>query len=152
MRNLVSPRHHTSPTLSISNPVFLHSHINPLKYTCPRCGIHTCSLPCVQKHKRRAQCSGVRNPAAYKKRRDLETPSSIDQDFNFITGVERSVQRADDQLLERGSDLIPAGIRRPFEPRKTRFDEAAREAGVTVKRAPSGLSRAKENRSRWDGQ
>ncbi|KAI0353558.1 hypothetical protein OH77DRAFT_1407052 [Trametes cingulata] len=36
------------------------------KYTCPRCGIRTCSLPCSTKHKTLGEgCSGIRNKAAY---------------------------------------------------------------------------------------
>jgi hypothetical protein len=34
-------------------------------YTCPRCLCHTCSLPCVKKHKQEASCSGERDKTAY---------------------------------------------------------------------------------------
>ncbi|EXJ55417.1 hypothetical protein A1O7_08344 [Cladophialophora yegresii CBS 114405] len=124
-------------------------HINPIKYTCPRCGIHTCSLPCVKRHKSWAQCSGVRDPAAYRKRADLATPASIDQDFNFITSVERSLQRADALNPTQTIDLAPSGLRRD---RKTKFDNATEERGIRLIKAPKGLSRNKQNKSHWAGE
>lgn len=121
------------------------SHVNAIKYTCPRCGIHTCSASCVKKHKQRAPCSGVRNPAAYKKRADLATASSIDQDFNFISGVERSLQRAEDDTVEREIHLHPAGLGKTQQVNK--LEVAAKERGIKLIRAPQGLSRRKENTS-----
>lgn len=127
------------------------SHTNSIKYTCPRCGIHTCSLPCVKRHKAWAQCSGIRNPAAYRKRADLATPSSIDQDFNFITSVERSLQRADESALDKGIDLAPSGVKRRGPVGKWKFDAEVEERGIRLIRAPSGLSRNKQNKSHWAG-
>ncbi|ETI20961.1 hypothetical protein G647_07304 [Cladophialophora carrionii CBS 160.54] len=124
-------------------------HINPIKYTCPRCGIHTCSLPCVKRHKSWAQCSGVRDPTAYRKRADLATPASIDQDFNFITSVERSLQRADALSSINTTDLAPSGLRRD---RKSKFDSAIEERGIRLIKAPKGLSRNKQNKSHWAGE
>ncbi|KIW13164.1 hypothetical protein PV08_08351 [Exophiala spinifera] len=126
-------------------------HTNPIKYTCPRCGIHTCSLPCVKRHKAWAQCSGIRNPAAYRKRAELATPSSIDQDFNFITSVERSLQRADETAHDKGIDLAPSGVGRNGPDIKRKFDAEVEERGIRLIRAPAGLSRNKQNKSHWAG-
>ena len=126
----------------------MNSHTNSIKYTCPRCGIHTCSLPCVKRHKSWAQCSGIRDPAAYRRRADLATPTSVDQDFNFITSVERSLQRANDSTSSKGFDLVPSGIQRD---RKTRFDQEIEERGINLIKAPKGLSRNKQNKSFWGG-
>ncbi|EXJ94039.1 hypothetical protein A1O1_02432 [Capronia coronata CBS 617.96] len=127
-------------------------HTNPIKYTCPRCGIHTCSLPCVKRHKTWAQCSGVRNPAAYRKRADLATPASIDQDFNFITSVERSLQHADDIAQDKGIDLTPSGVARGGHESKRKFETEIEERGIHLVRAPKGLYRNKQNKSHWAGQ
>jgi HIT zinc finger len=126
-------------------------HVNSIKYTCPRCSIHTCSLSCVKCHKQYAQCSGVRDPAAYRKRSELATPSSIDQDFNFITKVERSLKRADDEVTERGIHLAPAGLKRYGGPQKTKFESEVEMRGIKLIRAPQGLSRRKQNKSSWKG-
>ncbi|KAK4935197.1 hypothetical protein LTR10_023697 [Elasticomyces elasticus] len=128
-------------------------HANPIKYTCPRCGIHTCSLPCVKRHKTWAQCSGIRNPAAYRKRADLATPGSVDQDFNFITSVERSLQKADDMPLNREKALAPSGLRhQQHGSKKGRLDTEVEERGIRLVRAPHGLSRNRQNKSRWGSQ
>ncbi|KIX92923.1 uncharacterized protein Z520_11399 [Fonsecaea multimorphosa CBS 102226] len=126
-------------------------HVNPIKYTCPRCGVHTCSLPCVKRHKSWAQCSGVRDPSAYRKRADLATPSSVDQDFNFITSVERSLARADELTQSKGIDLVPSGLVRKGQDAKRKFDAEIEKRGISLIRAPLGLSRHKQNKSHWAG-
>lgn len=124
-------------------------HTNPLKYKCPRCGIQTCSLPCVKRHKLWSQCSGVRNPAAYRKRNELATPASIDQDYNFITSVERSLARAEDEAADCGIDLDTEG-RRKFVRGQRRTNIEIANSGAIVLKAPEGMSRNKQNRSRWN--
>jgi hypothetical protein len=124
-------------------------HTNPLKYKCPRCGIQTCSLPCVKRHKLWSQCSGVRNPAAYRKRNELATPSSVDQDYNFITSVERSLARAEDEAVERGLDLDAEGGRKLAKGQRRTNIEIA-NSGAIVLKAPAGMTRNKQNKSRWN--
>ncbi|PYH97988.1 hypothetical protein BO71DRAFT_372089 [Aspergillus ellipticus CBS 707.79] len=77
-------------------------HIQPPKYRCPRCSTRTCSLPCTRRHKLWSQCSGIRDPAAYLRRNELATEASFDRDFNFITGIERSIERAGRDAENRG--------------------------------------------------
>jgi HIT zinc finger len=124
-------------------------HTNPQRYKCPRCGIQTCSLPCVKRHKLWSQCSGVRSPAAYRKRNELATPASVDQDYNFITSVERSVARAGDEAAERGIKLnTDEGQEVVRGQRRTNIEIANSEA--IVLKAPEGMSRNKQNKSRWN--
>ncbi|KPI38199.1 Box C/D snoRNA protein 1 [Cyphellophora attinorum] len=116
-------------------------HTGDQKYTCPRCNIHTCSLPCVKLHKVRASCSGIRDPAAYKRRADLATASSIDSDFNFITSLERSLTQADDdskptmRVFKKVTD-------------SERLAGLVKERGITWRRAPKGMKRRLENHTR----
>lgn len=119
-------------------------HLSPPKYTCPRCAIHTCSLACVTLHKRRAPCSGIRDPTAYRKRGDLVTASGIDSDFNFITGVERSLARRTEEEKE-GLGLV-LGKRKATD--SERLEGLVRERGVRWTRAPQGLKRRRENETR----
>ncbi|KAL4756466.1 zinc finger HIT domain-containing protein [Aspergillus foveolatus] len=77
-------------------------HIQPPKYRCPRCSTRTCSLPCTRRHKLWSQCSGVRDPAAYLRRTELATESAFDRDFNFITSIERRLERASRDAENRG--------------------------------------------------
>ncbi|KAJ5747045.1 uncharacterized protein N7511_008741 [Penicillium nucicola] len=143
-------------------------HVNPPKYRCPRCSTRTCSLPCTRRHKLWSQCSGVRDPAAYLKRKELSTESAFDRDFNFITGIERGLERADRDADNRGIDLsreiqgedigddsqdLNTGLKRKYPHRglvkgEAGFLRAAEAAGVQVIRAPKGMSRNKQNASR----
>ncbi|KAF7512993.1 hypothetical protein GJ744_011259 [Endocarpon pusillum] len=125
-------------------------HINRPKYKCPRCTIQTCSLACVKRHKLWSQCSGTRDPAAYRKRHQLATPSSFDQDFNFITRVERTIERAGDEAQERGIALSEE--RRKRVKGEARRDVEIAQRGAIVLRAPPGMSRALQNKSKWDNR
>ncbi|EEP75485.1 predicted protein [Uncinocarpus reesii 1704] len=129
-------------------------HINLPKYTCPRCSTRTCSLPCSKRHKLWSQCSGVRDPAAYLKRKELATPAAFDKDFNFITGIERRLERADRDAEHRGIVLDDDGRKR----KKRRSGEFAQEeallkrierSGVEMLRAPKGMTRSRQNHSTW---
>ena len=40
-------------------------------YTCPRCEIRTCSVKCVQDHKSRNTCSGIRDRTKFVRKADL---------------------------------------------------------------------------------
>ncbi|KAB8261819.1 hypothetical protein BDV32DRAFT_157814 [Aspergillus pseudonomiae] len=156
-------------------------HIQPPKYRCPRCSTRTCSLPCSRRHKLWSQCSGVRDPAAYMKKNELATESAFDRDFNFITGIERTLERAERDAENRGISVQPGTSGRGVDlavvgldgdeesgraetGRKRRrveggsggfvrgefgFLRGAEEAGVTVLRAPRGMSRNKANASKW---
>lgn len=105
----------------------------------------------MKKHKAWAQCSGVRNPAEYRKRAELATPSSVDKDFNFITNVERAITRADDHVLDQGISLAPARQVRHTDARP-KVEMEIEQRGVKVVRAPKGLSRAKQNKTHWVSQ
>ncbi|KAK2812906.1 hypothetical protein FQN50_000927 [Emmonsiellopsis sp. PD_5] len=141
-------------------------HINPPKYKCPRCLTPTCSLPCSKRHKIWSQCSGVRDPAAYLKRKELATPSAFDRDFNFISGIERFVERAERGAERRGVELRRdevgggddgEGDRRRKRVRKEQpvkgevaLMRGLETARVMVIRAPRGMSRAKMNLTGWN--
>ncbi|KAJ5098254.1 Zinc finger HIT-type [Penicillium argentinense] len=143
-------------------------HVNPPKYRCPRCATRTCSLPCTRRHKLWSQCSGVRDPAAYLKRSELANPSAFDRDFNFISGIERTLERAERDVENRGIDMSQAiaeeeneDTPQPAAGQKRKhpgqglvkgeagFLRGAEAGGVRVVRAPRGMSRNKSNGSRW---
>ncbi|MCJ1363666.1 hypothetical protein MMC16_002774 [Acarospora aff. strigata] len=132
-------------------------HIHPPKYRCPRCSAQTCSLPCTKRHKLWAQCSGIRDPAAYVKRSDLATPAGIDRDYNFLTGIERQIDGAEKDAERRGVQLAGDGGNgeayrgRRAGPRKGEVNvlAAIRRTGVIVDRAPKGMVRSRENKTHW---
>ncbi|WEW57372.1 Box C/D snoRNA accumulation [Emydomyces testavorans] len=129
-------------------------HINVPKYTCPRCSTRTCSLPCAKRHKLWSQCSGVRDPAAYLKRKDLATPAAFDKDFNFISGIERFLERTDRDVQNRGlvlddGETAAKKRRTGYFSRDASLLRGIEESGVDVIRAPKGMTRSKQNMSKW---
>ena len=106
-------------------------------------------MPCVKRHKLWSQCSGVRNPAAYRKRNELASATSVDQDYNFITTVERSLQKADDDAVDRGIGLA-GDARGRHNKVQARLNVEVAKSGAIVLKAPVGLSRSKQNRSHYD--
>ena len=120
-------------------------HATP-KYRCPRCRARTCSLPCATIHKARALCSGARDPAARVSRAALATPAAFDRDYNFLTGVEKARERWRREREARGAE--GRGRKGPAKG-EVRLEAALARAGCTVRRAPEGLRRRKENRTEW---
>ncbi|KAF2189472.1 hypothetical protein K469DRAFT_658334 [Zopfia rhizophila CBS 207.26] len=116
---------------------------NKSKYRCPGCAARTCSLPCYKRHQQWVQCTGKRDPTKYVKKSQLATPAGVDHDFNFITSIERGLDRAERDVNARG---LAATNEVRTRPRKGQVTDRHFEAvGVKVIRAPKGLSRQKEN-------
>jgi hypothetical protein len=124
------------------------SNTNRYKYRCPGCSARTCSLPCYKRHQQWAQCSGQRDPTKFVKKSQLVTPAGIDHDFNFLTGIERDIEKAEKGLNE-GQDVGIEGSRSwsQSQSQKQTNYQHLEAAGVKVIRAPKGLSRQKENKS-----
>jgi hypothetical protein len=126
-------------------------HSAPPKYTCPRDAVRTCSLACSQSHKRRAACTGVRDPAAYIPKSTLQTSSGIDRDYNFLSGLERNIDRADKETSERGVALDGKG-KAVFQKRwndNGALGRYLRDNGIVVHKAPIGMARQKANQTRF---
>ncbi|KAH0151892.1 hypothetical protein KCU67_g10060, partial [Aureobasidium melanogenum] len=126
-------------------------HSAPPKYTCPRDAVRTCSLACSQSHKRRAACSGIRDPAAYVSKSSLQTAGGIDRDYNFLSGLERNLDRADKETSERGVALDGKG--KPVFQKRWHDNGALgkylRTHGIVVHKAPIGMARQKANQTRF---
>ncbi|GMH92289.1 hypothetical protein TrST_g13353 [Triparma strigata] len=56
---------------------------NLSKYTCPRCGVKTCSLPCTLSHKSSTGCSGKRDRTKFIKT-SAQTLSTLKSDMSFL--------------------------------------------------------------------
>lgn len=72
----------------------------PPKYVCPGCHTGTCSLPCNQKHKAWANCSGKRDPTVFMPASKLKTPAGVDHDYNFLSSIERERDRNQREVVE----------------------------------------------------
>ncbi|OCK87256.1 uncharacterized protein K441DRAFT_360382 [Cenococcum geophilum 1.58] len=121
---------------------------NASKYRCPGCSARTCSLPCYKRHQQWAQCSGKRDPTKYVKRSQLATPAGIDHDYNFIAGIERGVDRAEREVIERGISSNDEGRKGPTS--GSNYEKHLQDAGVIIDKAPKGMSRERSNNTHFD--
>ncbi|KAI0407801.1 hypothetical protein F4802DRAFT_551304 [Xylaria palmicola] len=141
------------------------------KYKCPRCGARTCSLSCVKKHKNWSSCNGERDPTVFVSLDKLKTDSGIDHDYNFLTKIERSVERAE-RILREDREIIPPEGSAPPPQKRSRFSKGQsrgkttvddglrkwdrqvvhrlRQLGIHVSSLPYGMTRAKENKTSWN--
>ncbi|KAK5674653.1 Box C/D snoRNA accumulation [Elasticomyces elasticus] len=120
------------------------------KYKCPRCKVQTCSLPCYKKHQQRASCNGQRDPASYLKKSQLATPSGLDQDFNYLKGIERSIDHASETLLKPADGGTHQNLRKVstgWRP-DSRLQKYLTENNITQERAPKGMQRQRQNTTR----
>ncbi|RDL37246.1 uncharacterized protein BP5553_04679 [Venustampulla echinocandica] len=137
-------------------------HINDPKYTCPRCSIQTCSLPCSRRHKLWSSCNGVRDPTVFKPLSQVATPSGIDHDYNFIHSIEHGIERSEKQIVEdRGlvhKEELRVARHGPDRRRQQRrhgpsgetpIDRLLDVMKIKVIRAPKGMSRSVENITNW---
>lgn len=128
-------------------------------------------MSCVKKHKTWSSCNGERDPTAYVPLDKLKTDAGIDHDYNFLTSIERSVERAE-RVLRGDRDILPQENPQPPPHKKTRFnkgqsrgrttvDEGSRkwdknaiqrlrELGIHVSSVPYGMTRSKENQTSWN--
>ncbi|TKA65285.1 hypothetical protein B0A55_09537 [Friedmanniomyces simplex] len=93
---------------------------------------------------------GKRDPAAYLKKSKLATPSGLDQDFNYLKGIERRIDHASETLLkpaEEGAHQSFRTVATGWRP-DSRLQRYLAENCITLERAPKGLQRQRENRTR----
>jgi hypothetical protein len=84
------------------------------------------------------------------KKSQLVTPAGIDHDFNFLTGIERDIEKAEKGLSAStgGSVATPRSWSTQQASQKGHTNyQHLEQAGVRIIRAPKGLSRQKENKS-----
>ncbi|KAJ3542359.1 hypothetical protein NM688_g5978 [Phlebia brevispora] len=78
--------------------------LNAAKYTCPRCHMRTCSLPCSATHKTvGAGCSGVRNKAAYIPMNQYGYMALMD-DYVYLEEIGRKVGDWGKEIVSGGYD------------------------------------------------
>ncbi|ODV90954.1 hypothetical protein CANCADRAFT_2673 [Tortispora caseinolytica NRRL Y-17796] len=108
---------------------------NEAIYCCPGCGLKFCTSQCQKAHKASTKCTGIQNPTNYVPRQSLLTLESLNRDYNFITKIQNSVAPV---------------LHAPFNATNTVPAKPRIMGGVAIIKAPRQLTRAKENRSRFD--
>ena len=124
------------------------------RYRCPRCSGRTCSLPCYKRHQQWSQCSGRRDRAAFVAKSQLTTPAGIDHDYNFLSGIERTLDKAERVTTDKGVRVhqIGPGGKIDLASRTRNVQQRYKDAQVIVKYAPLGMARQKLNRTQWNGK
>lgn len=126
------------------------SYTQKPKYRCPGCRTQTCSLPCYKRHQQRASCNGKRDPTVFVKRSQLATPAGIDQDYNYLKSVERSIDHAARETSDRGVGVKTnsKGSERALHP-ESLLNRYLISNRINIERAPKGMSRQKTNQTRF---
>ncbi|XP_045440339.1 box C/D snoRNA protein 1 isoform X2 [Pipistrellus kuhlii] len=110
------------------------------KYRCPRCMRHSCSLPCVKKHKAELTCNGVRDKTAYVSLQQF-TEMDLLSDYRFLEDVARTADHISrDALLKRSLSNKHMCF----------MKNRARRQGINLKLLPNGFTKRKENSTFFD--
>ncbi|XP_068686124.1 box C/D snoRNA protein 1-like isoform X1 [Montipora foliosa] len=113
--------------------------INP-KYRCPGCERQTCSLACVKGHKRQFLCSGVRCKTKFISVAKY-TDSDLLSDYRFLEDVDRLAYTV-------AHDSRKSWKRWGNQASLLRWK--AKERGVDLRLMPPGMSKRKENSSKFN--
>ncbi|KAL3615394.1 hypothetical protein CASFOL_041055 [Castilleja foliolosa] len=77
-----------------NQPILCHEcKINPSKYKCPGCSLRSCSLPCVNSHKKRTSCTGKRPLTSFVPVSQFDDNLLI-SDYNMLEDVKRIAESA----------------------------------------------------------
>lgn len=82
------------------------------------------------------------------KRSELATPAGIDHDYNFIAGIERRVDRVEQDVEESPIGMSDPVRKQPAPVKNSAFEKHLRDARVIIVRAPTGMSRERSNNTR----
>ncbi|KAI0638080.1 hypothetical protein C8Q77DRAFT_1275974 [Trametes polyzona] len=84
------------------SPICAICQTHPAIYTCPRCNLRTCSLPCSTKHKTLGEgCSGIRNKAAYVPMNQYGYMTLMN-DYTFLEDLGRKVGDWGREIVQGG--------------------------------------------------
>lgn len=109
-------------------------------YQCPGCMIRTCSLACVQGHKKRTECSGKRNRGEFVPMNRM-TDGTMRSDYFFLEEVLEQIPRSGKRAktLEGSSQNKSKKFRRLLQ--------QAEKRGTSLQLMPSMMVRHKTNTS-----
>lgn len=119
---------------------------NDAKYTCPKCEVKTCCLPCLQIHKKELECNGIRDRTKFIPLKKM-TKMDFMSDYYFLEESTRFVEdRKRDRIKRhtRYNKVLPSDL--------FRLRNAAADRNITVRFLLENFSRRKENTSFFDSK
>ena len=131
-------------------------------YTCPRCAIQTCSLPCSTTHKTRTGCSGVRDKTKFVPMNRYTYGTMMD-DYVFLEDMSRTVSGCGQDIVRNGYRMSRGGRGRGRggvgrggpgrsvpEKRRDTLKLQLELRDIEMELLPAGMERRKLNHSTWD--
>ncbi|KAL0909800.1 hypothetical protein M5K25_020698 [Dendrobium thyrsiflorum] len=117
---------------------------NPWKYRCPGCSIRSCSLPCVNSHKKRTSCTGKRRLTEHLPLSQFDDNLLL-ADYKFLEETKRVAESA--RRMISGFRCY-FGFKLPTKLFMLR--NAARRGQIQLLFFPAGMSKRETNQSRYD--
>ncbi|KAL4039065.1 hypothetical protein IC575_002708 [Cucumis melo] len=119
---------------------------NPSKYKCPACSIRSCSLNCVNAHKRRSGCTGKRKQTQFVPLSQFND-SILLSDYNLLEEVKRMAESAQ-RLRKKLCPYTHAYFRLPFHLKSLRAAASNRRTKIMF--LPTGMTKRENNQTRYD--
>lgn len=117
---------------------------NPAKYTCPRCEVKTCSLSCLNLHKRELKCDGIRDKTKYIPLVKM-TKMDLMNDYYFLEECTKFVEdrkRDKNKGYTRYNKNLPSHL--------FRFRQAAYDRQTTLRFLLQNFTKRQKNTSQLD--
>ncbi|KAH7830314.1 uncharacterized protein MONOS_6373 [Monocercomonoides exilis] len=86
------------------------------KYKCPECGVRTCCVECVKKHKEQSGCTGKRQPQQFVRLSEMNVQTMV-SDLHFLESMALEVERAKrkEKEAKRPSFVPPENLVRKMQ-------------------------------------
>lgn len=118
----------------------------PSKYCCPRCHVFSCSVLCINTHKKQQNCSGERDKTAFVQLKDFSDINLLN-DYRFLEETSRIISNASrDKTKHYRSHRYTL----PMYLHKLRKE--ARIRGIMLKILPPHFTQRKSNNSYYSNQ
>lgn len=153
-------------------------HTNPFKYKCSKCLAKYCSLPCLNQHKEKDDCSNrLYDPLEYvsnkemktfdikkegedNKKAEVEMNHIVKRDYEYLLGLDRQLEVAKTDFKQKNKQILPSG--NPNVHNNRTVNKFLTDNGMELKfimqrgcrcfLMPSGSSKSRRNKSRYDNK
>lgn len=115
---------------------------NP-RYKCPGCQNRTCSLQCVQQHKKELNCSGKRDPTEFVFKKTMNNRLLL-RDYRFLEDAGRKTFAWERILRDYSPDAQKSS---PYYEGREALTRYAIAKGFVIWQQPAGFSRSSINRT-----
>lgn len=119
-------------------------NFNVAKYTCPKCEVKTCSLPCIRIHKKELDCNGIRDKTKFIAKREM-TENDLMGDYTFLEECTQYVNNRKQDPVKRYTRFTWNVPRH-----RVNIEAAAAERNVKLKFLLPNFTKHKANTTRYD--